>query len=135
MILPRPVKAVVFDMDGLLVDTEQVVFRALQAAAAGIGAEMPLDTFRRMVGLTHAASEQILRAHFGEELDLAAWSQAVSAHFDQELAAGIALKAGAVEILDALDAHGLPRPSPPRPAWPPCAAAWVPTAWWSGSTP
>ena len=38
-----------------------------------------------------------------------AWSDAVSAHFREELAAGIALKAGAVEILDALDDLRLPR--------------------------
>ena len=54
MSLPRPVKAVVFDMDGLLVDTEVVVFRAMQRAAGGIGTEMPFSTFQRMVGLQHA---------------------------------------------------------------------------------
>lgn len=109
MILPRPVKAVVFDMDGLLVDTEVVVFRAMQRAAGGFGGEMPFETFKRMVGLQHAASDLIVREHFGEDFDLAAWSAAVSAHFREELAAGIALKSGAAEILDALDALGLPR--------------------------
>jgi len=109
MSLPRPVKAVVFDMDGLLVDTETVVYRAMQRAAGGIGADLPFATFQRMVGLQHVASDLILIEHFGDGFDLDAWSAQVSAHFREELAAGIALKAGAVEILDALDALGLPR--------------------------
>lgn len=109
MSLPRAPKAVVFDMDGLLVDTEPVVFRAMQRAAGAIGGEMPLSTFQRMVGLQHAHSEKIVIEHFGEGFDLQAWSAAVGAHFREELAAGIALKAGAVEILDRLDQLGLPR--------------------------
>lgn len=109
MVLPRPVKAVVFDMDGLLVDTETVVYRAMQRAAGGIGAEMPFATFQRMVGLQHAHSDLILFDHFGPGFDLETWSAAVSAHFHEELAAGIALKAGAVEILDRLDELSLPR--------------------------
>jgi HAD superfamily hydrolase (TIGR01509 family) len=62
-----------------------------------------------MVGLQHAASGRIVEEHFGQGFDLAAWSDAVSAHFREELAAGIALKTGAVEILDHLDEVGLPR--------------------------
>jgi len=109
MSLPRQVRAVVFDMDGLLVDTEQVVFQAMQRTAGGLGREMPLGTFQRMVGLQPAASERILQEHFGAGFDLDAWAAEISRHFHEALDAGIALKAGAVEILDHLDAVNLPR--------------------------
>jgi HAD superfamily hydrolase (TIGR01509 family) len=108
MSLPRQVKAVVFDMDGLLVDTETVIFRAMQHAAGGIGGELPFTTFQRMVGLQDAASDRIVMDHFGEGFDLGAWSKAVRAHAHEQMAAGVALKAGVVEILDYLGATGLP---------------------------
>ncbi len=109
MSLPRQVRAVVFDMDGLLVDTEIVVYRAMQRAAGAQGGELPMATFLRMVGLQHAASDRIVADHFGPGFDMDAWRNHVSLHFDEELAAGIALKTGALEILDHLDALGMPR--------------------------
>ena len=106
MPFPRPIRAVVFDMDGLLVDTETVVFRAMARATGG---DFPMSTFRQMVGLPNHASDAIVLSHFGAGFDIAAWNAAVSAHFREELAAGIALKAGVLEILDHLDVLGLPR--------------------------
>lgn len=111
MHLPRPVKAVVFDMDGLLVDTEQVVFEAMKAAVLGLGLgpEMPFDLFKRMVGLPAGASDLIVVEHFGASFDLETWRGEVKRHFVGIAAAGIALKAGVVELLDVLDAHDVPR--------------------------
>jgi HAD superfamily hydrolase (TIGR01509 family) len=108
MSLPREVKAVIFDMDGLLVDTETVIVRAMQHAAGGIGGELPFTTFQQMVGLQDAASDQIVVDHFGAGFDLEAWSKAVRAHANEAQAAGVAMKAGVVEILDFLKAAGLP---------------------------
>ncbi len=108
MSFPRTVKAVVFDMDGLLVDTETVIFRAMQHVAGTLGGELPFTTFQRMVGLQDAASNQIVVEHFGEGFDLAAWTVAVRAHSHEQIAAGVTLKAGVVEILDYLGEAGLP---------------------------
>lgn len=109
MLLPRPVKAVVFDMDGLLVDTEQVVFQAMQATAEGSGRAMPFELFKQLVGLPGHVSDAIVREHFGADFDLVAWRDGVSHHFREIAAAGVALKAGVVELLAALDARRLPR--------------------------
>jgi beta-phosphoglucomutase-like phosphatase (HAD superfamily) len=49
--LKEPVEAALFDMDGLLIDTEAVYIEALQAAARSLGLEMPLDFCHSMIGI------------------------------------------------------------------------------------
>jgi HAD superfamily hydrolase (TIGR01509 family) len=109
MSLPRRVRAVVFDMDGLLVDTEQAVYASMLRASQARGRDMPMDVFRRMVGLPRAASDEIIAAHFGAGFDIDAWAGDIRGHMQEAIAAGVALKAGANEILDHLDVAGLPR--------------------------
>ena len=109
MALPKTVKAVVFDMDGLLLDSEVVYCEALAATAAEMGAELPDHVIRRMIGHTWAGSATVLRDHFGDGFDTDSL-RARSVELFYEIAeAGIVLKTGVVEILDHLDARGLPR--------------------------
>ncbi len=109
MSLPRRPLAVVFDMDGLLVDTESVFRDAMMDTAEGMGAVLPYDVFLKMLGLNAAYSREILIAHFGETLDLDRFWAEVSRNAHAILEAGVSLKAGVVELLDHLDAAGLPR--------------------------
>jgi beta-phosphoglucomutase-like phosphatase (HAD superfamily) len=57
MKLPRMPEAVVFDMDGLLFDTEVLYQEAIQLAAAEGGHEVAIDVFNRTVGLPGPKAE------------------------------------------------------------------------------
>jgi len=54
MKLPRMPAAVIFDMDGLLFDTEALYQEAILLAAGEGGHEVALDVFNRTVGLPWA---------------------------------------------------------------------------------
>jgi HAD superfamily hydrolase (TIGR01509 family) len=109
MVLPRPVRAVVFDMDGLLVDSEVVYCEALTAQCAAMGHELPVEVLKRMIGHTWAGSSVVLRDHFGPGFDTDRLRDGSVERFYRLAEAEIALKAGVLEILDHLDQAALPR--------------------------
>jgi HAD superfamily hydrolase (TIGR01509 family) len=109
MVFPRPIRAVVFDMDGLLVDTEVLIRDLMTELAPRFGAELPEHVFQQMVGLPSEASDAVARAHFGPDFPLEALYAEVSRRVHAACEVGVALKAGVVELLDHLDAARLPR--------------------------
>ena len=64
--LKKPVEAVLFDMDGLLLDTEAVYIVALQAAARTLGREMPLDFCHSMIGVPTRECNVMIQAFYGD---------------------------------------------------------------------
>jgi|SRR5436190_7337063 len=109
MALPRPVKAVVFDMDGLLVDSEVVYCEALTAQAVEMGHDLPLEVMKRMIGHSWAGSSAVLKDHFGPDFDTELMRVRSIERFYELAQAEVALKTGVMEILDHLDELGLPR--------------------------
>src|SRR6266446_6289661 len=108
MKLPRMPAAVIFDMDGLLFDTEVLYQEAIQLAAAEAGHEVAVDVFNRTVGLPWAQSTLLL-SHFGDAFPVDDFQEAWVRHFWVIAETRLALKLGALELLDTLDQFRLPR--------------------------
>ena len=109
MRLPRPPAAVVFDMDGLLFDTEKLYGEAIQSAAAEVGCEMSLEVFHRCVGTPWQHNRHTMLEHYGEAFPADALREAWMRHFNLLIATNVPLKPGVVELLDCLDDLRLPR--------------------------
>src|SRR3982074_2410514 len=113
--LRKPIEAVLFDMDGLLLDTEAVYIVALQAAARSLGPEMPLDFFHSLIGVPGRECNVMIEEFYGDGFLIDAFRQQYSGHTRRLLETSIPLKPGVVELLDFLAGPGLPPPAAPSP--------------------
>lgn len=109
MKLPRPAKAVVFDMDGLLIDTEAVFREVMAEASQALGLTLPDEVFLAMVGLSGHASRAIALAHFGTDFDVEPWLAHAWELAHARMADGVPVKAGVERLLDVLERAGVPR--------------------------
>ena len=105
MKLPRKPCAVVFDLDGTLIDSEALVKEAHFAACADLGVTMTDAQFLSLVGLHREANDLQLKGYYGEDFPLEHFIGLTRAHVGDRVAP---LKTGAVELMDALDEIALP---------------------------
>ena len=102
--------AVVLDMDGLMIDTEAVYKRATQQAADELGHPMSEEFYLTLVGLTNAATEAAVVAHFGDAFPMQPFRERWNALWKEELdTEGVELKPGLEEILGLLEQRGIPK--------------------------
>jgi HAD superfamily hydrolase (TIGR01509 family) len=107
--LPRAPAAVVFDMDGLLFDTERLYAHAFQSAGAEVGYAVSHEVFVRLIGTSWLGNKEILLEHYGPTFPAEELGKVWMRHFRALIEAALPLKPGALELLDVLDELGLPR--------------------------
>ena len=67
--MPLIYAAVIFDLDGLLIDTEATSVEVGIETLAGFGHQVERDFLLTMIGVDEDECAAILRAHLGETLD------------------------------------------------------------------
>jgi len=105
---PR-IRGVLFDMDGLVLDTEKLFCRFWMEAAKHFGFPMTMDQALGMRALDHRLGVQQIHSYFGSAADYTAIRskriELMEAYID---ACGIELKPGIRELLAHLEARGIP---------------------------
>ncbi|MGR3594356.1 MAG: HAD family hydrolase [Limimaricola soesokkakensis] len=106
--MPRSYDAVIFDLDGTLVDTETLCNAEALPALAAQGIEIGADFFESLAGVHDDRRVELIREHTGKPLDAARFYADWDARVEARLAPGLSLKTGAEALIAAIAGLGLP---------------------------
>ena len=106
--LPFLPEAVVFDMDGLMLDSERAINECMARAASDLGHELPASLWLQMIGGGDGLCRRLLTERIGADATVELLARA-EAMYDVVADAGIDHRPGIVDLLDWLVARGIPR--------------------------
>jgi HAD superfamily hydrolase (TIGR01509 family) len=104
----KPFEAIVFDNDGLLLDTEEAWTRAEAALFERHGSRFTIEHKRALIGTSRTTSAAKLEAMLGKPGRGAALMDELHELVMVETLAGVPPRPGALELLEAVRSAGLP---------------------------
>lgn len=104
----QPFDAVVFDMDGTLLDTEMVFKSVVFDVASELGYAMSEAVHLGMIGASHEASNQMLVEAYGASFPYALFDEKCRLGMQQRMSETVPVKLGALDFLLALQDRGIP---------------------------
>jgi HAD superfamily hydrolase (TIGR01509 family) len=109
MSLPTPPRAVIFDMDGLLFDTEALYQQAFADAAERGGYDVSREIIELGIGMPWVRGRGLMLERLGADFPIDNYYAQMTERFEALSGAELRLKPGVLELLNLLDELALPR--------------------------
>ena len=110
MTVNERVEAVVFDMDGLLIDSETLAMESLMSAGAELGYDLPMEFCRKMIGVPADQCRELTAHAYGAEFPISEFFDLHETHLHRLVETGrIETKPGAAPLLEALERQAIPK--------------------------
>ncbi|HAQ41512.1 MAG TPA: hypothetical protein DCM73_12250 [Clostridiales bacterium] len=107
-VIKMNINLVIFDMDGLMFDSENLLFKSWKEAMKKMGHEPSMDVFLKTLGITDEKTREFYTDYFGDELEGKRFCKITIEIFSGLLSKGeLKIKPGLTELIDYLNRNNI----------------------------